>query len=138
MSLSVWQDIEKAIINYVASNWTSTSIQYPNTIRDMSSVEFYISLQINPTTQEKLTITGSADTGIMYKGHVIFTFNRALNKGTGLLKQYIDDINDLFRYYTLSLDDLSTIQFYVPQLRQIGKVDNRWEEQVVIPFEYLK
>jgi len=138
MSLSVWQDIEKAIVNYVGSNWTSTEIQYPNTVKDMASVEFYISLKINPTTQQRLTITGNADTGIMYKGEVIFTFSRSINKGTGLLKQYVDDINDLFRYHTLTLGDASIIQFYVPQLLQIGKVNDRWEELITISFEYLK
>lgn len=137
--LTIWEDIEKTIIAYFGENWTSTQIQYPNTIRDMSAYGSWVSINIVSIMADRITITGSTSTGILYKGEVIVNVYRGLNKGTGTVKQYIDDIINLFRYVQLTIDGGNTIQFSIPQHYVIGmSMDNvLWQETISIPFECL-
>lgn len=137
--LTIWEDIEKTIIAYFGENWTSTQIQYPNTIRDMSAYGSWVSINIVSIMADRLTITGSTSTGILYKGEVIVNVYRGFNKGTGTVKQYIDDIINLFRYVQLTIDGGNTIQFSIPQHYVIGmSMDNvLWQETISIPFECL-
>ena len=144
---TTFENITKKITNYLGSNWTATSIQYPNTdLIDISSLNYFISLNIVPFPSRRLCITGDADTGLQYKGQIVIGLYRRIGKGTGGLNQYVDDICDLFRYYSLTWGS-EKIQFYLPSVNEIGNVgdvmlgkstSSDWYQiNVSIPWEYL-
>jgi len=139
MSLSIWHDIEKTIISYFGNNWVSTEIQYPNTVKDMASYGVWVSINVIPLAANRLTITGNNDTGIMYIGDVVMNIFRDLNKGTGVLKQHVDNIINLFRYKTLTIEGEKIIQFKIPQHYVLGMCmeGTLWQESISISFECL-
>lgn len=137
MATTVLESIEKAITDRVKDNWTATAIQYPNTVKDMSGESSWLSVDVVHISAQRLTMTGGADTGIIYKGQVVMNIYRLSGKGTGTVKSLVDDAADLFRYVRLSVAGGNTIQFYVPQISVAGLRGQWWQETVTIPFEYL-
>lgn len=144
---TTFEDISKKIITYFGANWTTTSVQYPNTdLLDPSSLEYFVVFNIVKFPSRRLCITGNDDTGLIHTGEVVVNLYRRVGKGIGQLQQYVDDICDLFRYYAIEWDS-KKIQFFVPIVNEIGHagrsvlgestIYNWWQVNISIRWEYL-
>jgi len=137
MPTTRWDDIEKKIIGYIDTNWTATSIAYPNQDFDPSGESVWIQVHILAADAYQHNITGR-NTGQMQKGILHINLFAKRNTGTGVIKGYIDDLCDLFNHASITVSGDYEIQFFVPAPKPFGPDGDWWREIVKTEFEYLE
>lgn len=136
MATTRWDDIEKTIIEYINTNWSATSIAWPNVDFDPTGKSIWIQIHVLPVDAYQYTVTGG-NTGQMHKGILHINLFAQKNIGTGIIKRYIDDICDLFNHISLTISGSDKIQFFVPKPKVFGPDGEWWREIVKMEFEYL-
>ncbi|HUX56175.1 MAG TPA: phage tail terminator-like protein [Bacteroidales bacterium] len=137
-----WDDIEKAICEYIETNWTATPIQYPNQKFDpeaelkAASKTVWMQFHIIPVDDWQHIITGG-NTGQMHRGILHFNLFILKNTGTGKLTEYIDDLRDLFNHHSITIGT-HTLQFGVPKPQPEGPDGKWWRKPLKVEFEYLE
>lgn len=136
MATTRWDDIEKVIIEYLNTNWTTTSIAWPNVDFNPSSLNEWLQAHIIPADAYQYTITGG-NTGQMHKGILHLNLFARMNKGTGTIKGYIDTLCDLFNHVSITISGSNKVQFFVPKPKVFGPDGEWWREIIRTEFEYL-
>lgn len=136
MSTTRWDDIEKTIVGYISSNWSVTSIAWPNVDFNPTGLNIWIQVHVLPADAYQFTITGG-NTGQMHKGILHINLYAKRNTGTGTIKGYVDDLCDLFNNKTLTISGSDNIQFSVPKPKVWGPDGEWWREIVKTEFGYL-
>ncbi len=136
MATTRWDDIEKTIIGYLNTNWTSTSIAWPNVDFDPTGKAVWIQVHVLPTDAYQMTVTGS-NIGQMHKGYLHINLFAQNNTGTGTIKGYVDDLCDLFNHVSITISGTDKVQFFVPVPKVFGPDGEWWREIVRTEFEYL-
>lgn len=125
--------IEKAITEYFDTNWTTTSIQWPNTNLNTNSLSAFVQLTIVPTDKYHLILGDpTSDALIHERGLVNINIFVKPNTGSGVSQGYASTIMDLFHYTELTIDTGESLQFGVARVAQNGRNEGAWWMMTII------
>lgn len=136
-SISIYDEIEKAIITYFNTNWTFTSVQYPNILFDPESLTSWVQIHIVPTIKRRLCLTGNKKTGLWTRGTVVINIYTRSNTGTGVIKSYVTKACSLFNYAELTITTGQILSFGVSQCNPPSTEGLWYKETVTCDFDIL-
>jgi hypothetical protein len=132
----VYNDLYKAIINFIASNWTTTTVVYPNDDgKSITNKKYYLEVHIVPFPTIRRVMTATTNTGLYYTGQVVLNLYRRKGTGVGKSTEYVDTLCDLFRYANIVVGS-SSVNFLVPEVTDMGPQDKWYQINISIPYEY--
>lgn len=132
-----FDDIEEKIFKKLSDNWSATSISWPNVNLDVTSLSAWVEPYILWVDRFQQTITGD-NSGQRIKGILHINIYVKPNKGTGLTKEYMDTLTDIFNHAEVVLSGSNIINFDVPKPSGGGIKDGEWwKESFKVEFNYL-
>ena len=136
-NMDVYKSIEAKIISYFSTNWTYTSVQYPNVTFDPNNLNSWAQIHIIPISRRRLCLGGNNDTGQLTKGTLVVNLFTRQGTGTGVIKDLVTHAMDLFNYAEIVIDSGETIHFEEAR-SESGVIDgNFWKEVVKCNFLLL-
>lgn len=115
------------ITSYLETNWTTTSIKFPNQRFEQPNDEIWMKINIvnGEGTQQSFGTVQDHE----FVGLITLTLYAPLYSGTKTINEYIDTLFDLFVSKTIG-----SVFTYTPSKEVIGENGNWYQVALTIPF----
>jgi len=136
-NMDVYKSLESKIISYFSSNWSYTSVQYPNVTFDPNNLSSWAQIHIIPISRRRLCLGGNNDTGQLTKGTLVVNLFTRQGTGTGVIKDLVTNAITLFNYVEITISTGEKIEFREARSEGGYPDDIWWKEPVKCDFQLL-
>jgi len=138
MAITIETEIITGISQYLVANYTTTSIQHPNTELDTNSLDRYIAWYVLPVLSKQMRIGCSFANGEGQTNNYLLDIQIFINKGIGM--GYVAEICDTLKTILNQKTIITTnyrIEFLVPSgITGVPNISQtRAQFNLSVPFE---
>lgn len=139
--MGLLREITEALEARLDTNWTTTKIQWPNTVLSKANRgNAWVQPWVRVENEEQETLVGDdSETGDLIEGSfVIQVFVRAGQTGSGVIDGYMDTLHALYLKQDLTLDSGGRLCCLVPRRILVGNdpTGDWFQKNLEVPFTH--
>lgn len=134
-----YNEIRKAIENYLTANWEQTTIAWSNSSLEVNTREPWIRPNLIWSDGQRVLLTGDRNNGEEQRGILSVQIFVPRGTGCGLAYRLGDQLRMLFKEQRLAIEPGDSIVFLVASIEDVGETsEERWYQvNVQVPFRRL-